>query len=502
MRQAGILAPIFSLPGAYGAGDFGQSSFAFIDYLKSTGMKIWQLLPLNPISYGHSPYQPLSSFAGEVLYIDLDALVAEGLLSEVPAPPATDPDRVEYEILREYKIRVLREAYKNFTPDAEYEAFIQKDWVFLYGVFATLKKKNDLKPWTEWIPEDRDWILTKPELPAEIQAEVRFQMFLQYLFFTQWHRVRAYAKDAGIKIMGDIPFYVGHDSLDVWMNQQCFLLDETGYPSSVAGVPPDYFAADGQRWGNPIYDWDYLKETGYRFWIERLTGTAELFDMIRIDHFRAFDTYWKIKASCPTAVDGEWIEAPGYDFFDTVLPHLKGTMIVAEDLGMMRDEVYELRDHFKFPGMNVIMFTLLDEEFESKKNMFIYTGTHDNDTIEGWWASLTEEEQEECTEELEKRGINTKKGTKAEQFTELVLRDVPEYCVLPLQDILGLGSEARINVPSTINDKNWTFRLRDMNGLYEKAEWLQAMLRKSRRIKRASSKMAAAVAGKQIRKKR
>ena len=483
MRQAGILAPVFSLPGAYGAGDFGQCSFAFIDYLKSVGMKIWQLLPLNPIGYGNSPYQPLSSFAGEVMYIDLDALVEEGLLSRKPEPIATDPDHVEYDRIREFKVRVLREAYRNFKPDKNYEKFIQKDWVFLYGVFITLKNKNEGKPWMEWIPEDRNWIKDRPELPEKILEEVRFQMFLQYLFFRQWHKIRSYAKKQRIKLMGDIPFYVGQDSLDVWMNQDCFLLDEDGYPRLVAGVPPDYFAADGQRWGNPIYDWDRFKETGYQFWIDRLTGTAELFDMIRIDHFRAFDTYWAINASCPTAVDGEWIEAPGYEFFDTVLPKLKGTKIVAEDLGMMRDEVYELRDHFRFPGMNVIEFTLLDKKFISKRNMFIYTGTHDNDTIEGWWASLSPEEQEKSEKALAKRGIDTEKGTKAEQFAELILMDVPEYCILPTQDILSMGTESRINVPSTINNINWTFRLNSMDGLLGKADWLREMLKKSRRVR-------------------
>ena len=490
MRQAGILAPIFSLPGAYGAGDFGKCSFEFIDYLKSVNMKIWQLLPLNPVTFGHSPYQPLSSFAGEVMYIDLDSLVEEGLLTKVPKSPKTKPDYVEYDKVRNFKLSVLRKAYKKFRPDAGYEEFIKKDWVWLYGVFYALKMKNEGRPWTEWVPEDRDWILTRPELSPELEAEVRFQMFLQYTFFRQWHKIRAYAKEQGITIMGDIPFYVGHDSLDVWMNQDCFLLDEDGYPTSVAGVPPDYFAEDGQRWGNPIYDWDHLKETGFKFWEDRLLGTAELFDMIRIDHFRAFDTYWKIKASCPTARDGEWLEAPGYEFFDRILPKLKGTMIVAEDLGMMRDEVYELRDHYKFPGMNVIMFTLTDKKFESRKNMFIYTGTHDNDTIEGWWASLTEGEREAAEEELKNRKVKLNKGTKAEQFCELVLRDVPQYAVLPLQDILGLGTEGRINVPSTVNDINWTFKLHDFTGLYERADWIKELLRKSRRTGISRSRKA------------
>ncbi|MBO7364236.1 MAG: 4-alpha-glucanotransferase, partial [Lachnospiraceae bacterium] len=420
------MMPLFSLPGDYGIGDLGACAYRFADEVKACGARIWQMLPLNPLGYGHSPYQPFSSAAGEPLFIDLGALFEEGLIAALPAPvPASS--RVDYDAVTAFKEPYFREAYGTFRRKRmerrkDYRAFLQESWVYPFAVFAALKKKNSLRPWNEWpeeaqcYPERLSEALKKAGLtacpafpeaaggvlpdPGVSREEIGYEVFLQYLFFRQFGRLRAYARGLGLLLMGDIPFYCGHDSVDVWMNRDMFLLDSKGFPTSVAGVPPDYFSATGQRWGNPIYDWAKMEADGFTFLKARMAGTARLFDIIRIDHFRAFDTFWKIPASCPTAIEGAWIEPPGYAFFDSLLPDLPGVEIVAEDLGMMRKEVYELRDHYGFPGMDVVEFTLTDPEFEVRDNMVVYTGTHDNDTVAGWWESLKDAGRDAVLEAL------------------------------------------------------------------------------------------------------
>lgn len=481
MRQAGILCPMFSLPGRYGIGDFGSCAYRFIDVLADAGFRIWQMLPLNPVGYGNSPYQPYSSFAGDTVYIDLEALYRDGLLSKLPEAFCETSAKVDYIGVRAYKEKYLKEAFSNFTPDADYEAFVSEDWVYDYAVFTALKEGNGGKLWNEWKKADREWIRTRSGSLKKYDERIRYEMFLQYLFRKQWLSLKTYAKQRKLKLMGDIPFYVGADSLDVWSAQDNFLLDPKGYPSSVAGVPPDYFSADGQRWGNPIYDWDFMTKDGFRFWIDRVKGNAVLFDYLRIDHFRAFDTYWKIPASCETAKIGEWIEAPGYAFFDKLLPEIRGTKIVAEDLGLMRPEVYTLRDHYRFPGMHVLQFTLLDKNAKLKKNMIAYTGTHDNDTTRGWYTALKAKEKKAVRAELLRRGYPERNVSDA--FTRLLFECKADTAILMIQDTLNLPTDARINLPGTVSDKNWSFKLtpETMTKFAAKAKKLKKLIRESGR---------------------
>ena len=472
MKETGILAPVFSLPGRYGMGDFGACCFEFIDMLAENGVKIWQVLPLGTIGFGNSPYQPYSSFAGNTLYIDLENLCMDGLIAKCPDPwPETS--RVDYTAVRAFKESYFREAFSNFKPNNASKAFMKQEWVRLYAVFKVLKDRNGERTWNEWSEAERDWILSREDPLPVWEEEVRYEMFLQYIFFVQWMMIKFYAAKKGVRLMGDIPFYVGQDSLDVWMNQDQFLLDEKGYPLAVAGVPPDYFSATGQRWGNPIYNWEKMKENNYKFWKERIKYTSHMFDMIRVDHFRAFDTYWKIPASCPTAMEGEWVEAPGYEFFDQMLPLIPETQIVAEDLGFMREEVYELRDHFKFPGMNVIQFTLFDEGFKCRENMITYTGTHDNEMIRAWYESLSEEDKARAKGKLLEKGCDDEDISLA--FIRYALRSGTDYVIISLQDLLSLGNEARINTPGIVSADNWVFKLTSFERLKERLPVLKRM---------------------------
>lgn len=314
--------PVSSLPSRTGGGELGKETYEFLDILKKAGVKIWQVLPMNPLGYGNSPYQPYSSCAGDELYLSLDLLFEEGLLKALPPSHLEYAKKVAYEEVRAWKEGYLREAFGNFQETEEYRAFISQEWVRAYGVFRALKKENDDRCWNEWKEAHKNW--NGEDLSEEIEKEASYHMFLQYEFLCQWKKVKEYANKNGIRIMGDVPFYVGIDSVDVWAGKENFLLGADGQPSFIAGVPPDYFSAVGQRWGNPVYDWDYLKKTGYDFWVKRIGYNSQLFDLIRIDHFRAFDTFWKIPASCPTAVEGEWIEAPGYEVLDTLKPRSAG----------------------------------------------------------------------------------------------------------------------------------------------------------------------------------
>ncbi len=409
-KKAGILMPVASLPSPYGIGDFGKYSFEFIDFLAECGVKVWQILPLNPLGYGNSPYQPYSSMAGDELYIDLDDLHHQGLLKKRPLRALSRAKSVDYEEVRKVKGEVLRDAFQYFVPDAGYEKFIAMDWVYPYAVFLTFKKKNGMKTWLEWPKEQREWPAGSGFDESVWAKDIAYEMFIQYTFYRQWMTLKAYANRKGIEIMGDIPFYVGLDSLDVWRSREDFLLGADGQPTFVAGVPPDYFSATGQRWGNPIYNWEKLEKDKFRFWIDRITYTARLFDIVRIDHFRAFDTFWKIPAECPTAVEGEWVEAPGYALFDALFQKHPDLNIVAEDLGELRPEVHTLRDHYALPGMDVVQFTF-DPEWGSpvlEHRSVVYTGTHDNETLKQWFEAKTAEDQEKGRKFLRKAGVDTR----------------------------------------------------------------------------------------------
>ncbi len=479
MRKSGILMPVASLPGKYGIGSFGKEAYAFVDMLAGAGVRIWQILPLNPLGYGNSPYQPLSSFAGDESYIDLAILKKEGLLDELPAPFApAEPDRIDYAGARDYKEPWLRRAYKKFKPDAAYKKFLKYDWVYPYAVFVALKTQNGLRAWVEWPKEQQNWILDRKYDISHLEDEIGYRMFAQYMFYKQWMALKKYAGKKGVQIMGDIPFYVGLDSLDVWGAREEFLINGDGEPSFIAGVPPDYFNADGQRWGNPIYDWAYMKKTGYRFWIERLRYSSILYDILRIDHFRAFDTYWKIPASCPTAREGEWIEAPGYELFDEVFRKLPKINIVAEDLGDLRPEVLKLRDHYGLMGMNVVEFTLLDG-VPILPNQLVYTGTHDNQTVTGWYKSQSKFDRKRVLNILSACG--TPHTPVSKKFVRYILQSPAAIAIAPLSDLLGYDDRARLNTPGTVGSPNWEWRLPSFAPLRRRLPWLTGVLRETKR---------------------
>ena len=475
MKKAGILMPVSSLPSRTGVGELGKDTYRFIELLRENGVKIWQILPLNPVGYGNSPYQPYSSCAGDELYISLDALCDERLLEELPPSFHEQEKTVDYDAVRAFKEPYLRKAFQNFSQkewlqEEEYQEFASQDWVYEYGVFRALKVANGGVCWNEWKQEDKEWPEKRTELLSEIELEAQYQMFLQYLFYRQWMQVKSAANESGIEIMGDVPFYVGVDSVDVWAGKENFLLDTDGRPVFIAGVPPDYFSATGQRWGNPIYDWDYMKEHGYQFWVDRIGYSSRLFDIIRIDHFRAFDTFWKIPASCPTAVEGDWIEAPGYEVINTLKARIEGLNLVAEDLGDLRPEVLELKDHYKLKGMKVLVFSIETggkyayDSFQDVENMIIYTGTHDNDTLMEWYQNLTTAAKRKVRQFLKREG--SRQGGVHDRLIAYALDCKAEFAILPMADIMGLGKEGHMNTPGTVGSPNWEWRMPD----FERAE--------------------------------
>jgi len=471
-RQMGILLSIPSLPSHYGIGDFGKEARQFIDMLYENKVTLWQLLPMNPMGYGHSPYQPYSSKAGEPLLISLDRLLEDGFIKSIE-PKEFSTHQIEYEAVEAYKEAYYQEAYQTMKADeAKKEAFEafkkEQPWVNDYGVFYAFKKHHGLRSWLEWDEEYKNWPKTKDEqLVDKHHDAIDYAIFLQYLFYTQWHSLKTYAHDKGIQILGDIPFYVGIDSLDVWTNQDQFLLDEEGHPTFIAGVPPDYFSPTGQRWGNPIYDWEHMKEDNYAFWVDRIAYVNTMFDIIRIDHFRAFDTYWKVPSSCPTAIDGKWIIGPRHEFFEAVYKALPNIQIVAEDLGDLRPEVYELRDDFKLPGMQVIQFHF-DPDTDNKpvedvENVVVYTGTHDNQPLWGWYLELPFEKRRKTWNYLVEHGY--KEMTIDKKWIHYCLDTKAATVIFPAQDLLCLGNWSRINTPGTVGDPNWKWRLDHFDAL-------------------------------------
>ena len=466
MRETGILMPVSSLPSRTGVGELGRETKDFLDYLKEAGVKIWQILPLNPVGYGNSPYQPYSSCAGDEIYISLETLYEQGLLKDLPPAFLEKETHVRYDQVRAWKESYLREAFSRFEETDDYKTFAQQSWVLEYGMFRALKEKNENRCWNEWDTADKTWPEAKKEVPLEIAHEAAYQMFLQYIFFCQWMEIKKTANENGIQIMGDVPFYVGVDSVDVWAGKDNFLLDTDGRPTFIAGVPPDYFSATGQRWGNPIYDWDYLKENGYQFWVDRIGYSSRLFDIIRIDHFRAFDTFWKIPATCPTAIEGEWIEAPGYEVIDTLLEKIPEVNLVAEDLGDLRPEVLELKEHYHFKGMKILVFSIdtsgkyAKDIFHDVENMIIYTGTHDNDTLMEWYDALSVAAKRKVRRFLAREGI--RQDSVKDRLLAYTWKSKAEYAIVPMADILGMGKEAHLNTPGTVGSPNWEWRMPDM----------------------------------------
>lgn len=474
--------PVASLPSPFGIGDFGKYSYEFVDFLAECHVKVWQILPLNPLGFGNSPYQPYSSMAGDELYIDLEDLQHRGLLPEKLPRTLSRAEAVDYDGIRRTKGALLRQAFDRFVPDAGYEEFAAMEWVYPYAVFLTMKKHNDLRCWLDWPEDQKEWPRGSGFDETVWAEDISYEMFVQYTFYRQWMALKAYANQKGIEIMGDIPFYVGIDSLDVWSAREDFLLGADGRPTFIAGVPPDYFSATGQRWGNPIYNWEKLKKDDFAFWLKRISYTARMFDIVRIDHFRAFDTYWQIPSSCPTAMEGQWLEAPGYALFDRLYELYPGLNIIAEDLGDMRPEVYELRDHYDLPGMDVIQFNFDPRKGDThlSKRMVSYTGTHDNETIRQWFEAKTEEEQQLCKDFLKEEGIDTRHIAHA--FVTYTMQRPAELAIVPVSDLMGLGAEGRINTPGTLGSPNWMWRLTDFNKLKRQKAFLRKTIEESGRV--------------------
>lgn len=471
MRQCGVLLPISSLPSAYGIGCFSKEAYAFVDRLQEAGQSCWQLLPMGPTSYGDSPYQSFSAFAGNPYFIDLEKLVERGWLTRGRCRAVDfgqNREYVDYEKLFEGRFRLLREAWKNSSieEEPEYQAFVRENagWLEDYALYMAVKDAREGVCWIEW---EEDIRLRRPEAlercRREYGEEMAFYRFQQYLFWRQWRALKEYANARGIEMIGDIPIYVAFDSADVWANPRLFQVDEENRPTAVAGCPPDAFSATGQLWGNPLYDWEYHRQTGYEWWISRLKSCFEKFDVVRIDHFRAFDAYYAIPAGAETAQIGEWRPGPGYGLFEEMEKRLGSRRVIAEDLGFLTPSVLELVKRTGFPGMKVLQFAFDSREDSDylphnyTRNSVVYTGTHDNDTILGWYQSLKREDRAFCRRYLGLQGC-----TDREVLWSLIragLASVSELAVIPMQDYLELGPEARINTPSTLGD-NWKWRMK------------------------------------------
>ncbi|MFA6619929.1 MAG: 4-alpha-glucanotransferase [Bacilli bacterium] len=480
-RVSGVLCPVSALPSRFGVGDFGKQSRIFVDLLKEGGFALWQILPLNPLGYGHSPYQPFSSFALEEIYVDLDELAGAKLCGKAP-DYQKEAGKVDYEAIRAFKAPYLETAYREElkrNPGCLDHFIATHPWVLAWSLFMMNKRRNAMASWENWPKEQQEMISSYPSLSAEEEEAAKYEIWLQKTLYRQWKALKDYANGKGIRLIGDVPFYVGFDSCDVWANQDSFLLDpETKKPLWIAGVPPDYFSKTGQRWGNPIYDWTLLEKRHFSFIITRLKLNGELYDVIRLDHFRAFDTYWKIPASCPTAVEGAWIETPGYRFFDLFLKEVPGLEIIAEDLGDLRPEVLVLRDHYSFPGMNVVEFTFHDAEIAKKpgfdrENMVAYLGTHDNDPLKSYFSLLPLEERKLWLKALDEKKIPS--GDINERLIQYELSLKAKYAIFAIQDLLDLGAESRLNKPGIIDDVNWTWRMADYSAFEAKVEHLRCL---------------------------
>ena len=469
MRQSGVLLAISSLPSRYGIGCFSKEAYEFVDFLEQAGQKLWQILPIGPTGYGDSPYQSFSSFAGNPYFIDLETLIAEGYLTEADCDACdfgSNEEYVDYEKIYKARFKVLKKAFRNRNDQdsQEYKDFVEANayWLDDYALYMAVKNSFDGKSWITW---DEDIRLRKPEAikayTEKYREEIDFYKFQQFLFAKQWTALKAYANRKKIKIVGDIPIYVAFDSADTWSHPELFQLDENCTPTGVAGCPPDAFSATGQLWGNPLYRWDYHKQTGYRWWIQRIAYCYQLYDIVRIDHFRGFDEYYFIPYGDPTAEFGHWEQGPGYDIFRALKAELGNIKVIAEDLGFLTPSVIKLVKKTRYPGMKILQFAF-DSREESDylphnypTNCVVYTGTHDNDTTLGWYRSLNHRDKA-----FAKRYLNIKSDKDVQWvFIRSALSSVADTAVIPMQDYLGLGAEARMNVPSTLGT-NWKWRMK------------------------------------------
>lgn len=484
-RASGIIMPIFSLPSNYGIGTLGKCAYDFVDFLKKSGTRYWQVLPLGPTSYGDSPYQSFSSFAGNPYFIDLDMLIDDGLLTKEDASSVvwceTD-EKIDYGTIYNNRFSVLYKAYKNgFDRDKEaVDSFIDenKNWIYNYGVYMSLKKHNDMKCWVDFDDEDLRMHDKKAieKFAREHEDDVNFYIYIQFLFYRQWEKLREYAHENDVKIIGDIPIYVALDSADVYSEPEYFALDEKNNPTEVAGVPPDYFSEDGQLWGNPLYDWDAMKADGYGWWIRRIGGAAKLYDCIRIDHFRGFESYWAVPADSKTAKVGKWVKGPGIELVNMLTSWFSDVEFIAEDLGILTDEVRELLTDSGLPGMKVLEFAFSPDDLSLylphniPENSVCYVGTHDNDTLAGWINTGNTGEIKFAKEYL---GVKSKKNL-AEGVIRAGMSSRANLFVCQMQDWLSLDSSARINTPGTLGG-NWTWRMKKDTDLDDVAEKIKRM---------------------------
>ena len=472
-RSSGVLLPVASLPSKYGIGCFDRCAYDFVDQLVKAGQSYWQILPMGPTGYGDSPYQAFSTFAGNPYFISPDDLVKKGYLTEndcIRAAEGTSGKEVHYDVLFQKRLGLLRKAYANSSIEADvsYQAFVQKnsEWLADYALFMAIKDNKSGKSYLEWEDAIR---LRSPEAMVSYRnrllEDVNFYQFVQYEFYTQWAALKKYANDKGISIIGDIPIYVALDSADTWAHPELFQLDEANIPTAVAGCPPDGFSATGQLWGNPLYRWDYHRETGYSWWISRLHYVFQMYDVVRIDHFRGFDEYFSIPYGAENAIGGHWEKGPGIDLFRKVEQALGWKQVIAEDLGYVTDSVREMVRESGFPGMKVLEFAFDSRDSGCANdylphnypvNSVAYTGTHDNETIVGWWSSITKEEQKLARDYMCDQYTPEKELYKS--LISLIMRSSAKLCVIPMQDYLGLGNNCRINTPSTVG-KNWKWRV-------------------------------------------
>ena len=468
MRKCGVLMPVSSLPSRFGIGGFSKEAYDFVDFLAEGGQSLWQILPLGPTGYGDSPYQSFSTFAGNPYYISLDALIEQGLLTEEECEAAdygNHPNYVNYEKIYNSRFALLRKAFNraDIENDTNYKKFVedQSAWLKDYAMYMAIKDSLGGVAWIEW---DEDIRLRKPAAMAHyeetLKEDIAFYSYLQYLFATQWSALKAYANGKGINIIGDIPIYVAFDSADTWANPELFQLDEENIPTAVAGCPPDAFSATGQLWGNPLYRWDYHEKTGFAWWIRRLAYCFTIYDVVRIDHFRGFDEYWAIPYGDPTAEFGRWEKGPGYALFEAMKKALGNREVIAEDLGFLTPSVLKLVKKTGYPGMKVLQF---DFDFREESdylphnythNCVVYTGTHDNDTVMGWIPAMSRKDLA-----FAKKYIGVKRTSDiCSNLIRMAYASVADTAIIPIQDYLELGSEARINTPSTLGG-NWEWRM-------------------------------------------
>ena len=483
MRESGILMHITSLPSPYGIGTMGHEAFRFVDFLKEAGQKNWQILPLTPTGYGDSPYQSCSTYAGNPYLIDLDKLIEAGLLEKSEVADIVwyqSEEKADFGLLYNNREAVLRLAYKRFAGDEKFDTFCQENsrWLSDFALFMALKGKFGGKPWYEWDKElkfreaDALW-----QIRHELADEIRFYSFVQYLFQSQWEALRAYAHEAGIKIIGDVPIYVPYDSVDVWTNPELFQMDETLAPVDVAGCPPDAFTADGQLWGNPLYRWDVMEKNGFVWWKNRLAAAQQRYDVVRFDHFRGFEAYWAVPFGDKTARGGKWIKGPGMPFIQAIQKGLPELKLIAEDLGFLTQEVLDLRDDSGLPGMKVLEFAFDSREpsdylpHNYPANSVCYTGTHDNMTMRQWFETATAEAVEYATEYM---ALTEKEGL-VWGVIRTAMSSVSDLCVVQMQDYLNLGAHARMNFPGTQTDANWTWRMKPGQTTGELAEKIRRL---------------------------